>query len=116
MHPEVETLDREWAEERKQYLIRGRFGRNVPRTRSGCGLILGCLFFTGLTALFLSLPGKMPDFQRYLYSGISVVIALTYAGFARLEFSLKKKYDMAETTYLKRREIIEKSLRAGQTP
>ena len=117
LHPQLAALDREWEEEREQYLIRGRYGNlKTPRKLRGCIVMLGVPFFLAIVALFLFAPGERPSLERGLYILIASGAAVTFAFFARLEFRKSRELAVAESAYREKRARLEKRLGTGQIP
>jgi hypothetical protein len=96
---DVAQLDREWAIEREQYMVAGRYGyRYLPnKGMSVLGGIIACAFgiFWTMMAASMGAPGLFPAF--------GVLFILFGVGVSVYSFTKATRYEEARRRYQRRR-------------
>ena len=107
---EIARLDRDWGQEREQYLVRGRYGSTFKPTVGNAILMNLVIIIGGVLWSFFAKSLEVPLFFKLL--GFITIVVGVFALISQL--GKAKKYEAAEKTYKAKRDKIVNKLKALQ--
>jgi hypothetical protein len=112
---ELEKLDREWAEEERRHMVRGRFGSLQPPTKAHGVVQLVASVAIGIGVIYCDLAEVVGEVTGVLtlFGIVFIVVGIAFCAYSCARAG---EYNRANESYERRRsEIVQKIMNADST-